>query len=577
MLNKKIADHYTKKSLQQSTRRKNIRTLVISLTAIIIINFLASHFFERIDLTAEKRYTLTNATRNLLRELDDYVYFRVYLEGEFPAGFTRLRNQTREMLDEFSAYSDFVQFEFINPTKKGNSEATEETYQMLFRKGLEPTQLQVEEDDATSQQIIFPGALVSYGDKEIAVSLLQEQLGSASENVINNSTQALEYNLATAIYKLTLTSKPKIAFSKGNGELQDRYLADIRSELENFYEVDNVNIKGDITALDAFETLIVAQPMEEFTEQDKFVIDQFIMNGGSVFWAVDPVFASMDSLQTAPETLAMAWPLNLDDMLFNYGARLNTDLVMDMQSVPIPITTGYVGNQPQISMVPWYYFPLAVPASKHPVVKNLNPVRTEFVSTLDTVGDTRIKKTLLLQSSPYSRKLQTPARISFDIMEQQPDESLYREGPQSLGVVLEGEFESVFKNRIVPVSELPDDFQKKDISKPTKMIVVADGDILRNQFDRQGEPLPLGFDRFLNETFGNADFVMNAINYLNDDMGIMEARTREIRIRQLDRNRINNDKLLIQFANLVLPVLMVFIFGAIRFYWRKRKFNKKII
>ncbi|MFP4288046.1 MAG: gliding motility-associated ABC transporter substrate-binding protein GldG [Bacteroidales bacterium] len=577
MPNKKKADENNKTTRKQSTRRQNIRSLIISLAAIIIINFSGSHFFERIDLTAEKRYTLTNATRNLLRELDDYVYFRVYLEGDFPAGFTRLRNQTREMLDEFSAYSDYVQFEFINPTKKGDSEATEETYQMLFRKGLQPTQLQVEADDATSQQIIFPGAVVSYGDKEIGVSLLQEQLGSASENVINNSAQALEYNLATAIYKLTLTHKPKIAFSKGNGELQDRYLADIKRELDNFYELDDVIIQGDISALDPFQTLIVAQPMQEFTEQDKFVIDQFIMNGGSVLWAIDPVFASMDSLQMAPETLAMAWPLNLDDMLFNYGARLNTNLVMDMQSVPIPITTGYVGNQPQISMVPWFYFPLAVPASAHPVVKNLNPVRTEFVSTLDTVGDPGIKKTLLLQSSPYSRVLQTPARISFDIMEQQPDESLYREGPQPLGVVLEGKFESVFKNRIVPVTNLPTDFQKRDVSQPAKMIVVADGDILRNQFDRQGEPLPLGFDRFLNETFGNADFVMNAINYLNDDMGIMEARTREIRIRQLDRNRINEDKLLIQFTNIALPVLLVFIFGAVRFYWRKRRFNKKIV
>ncbi len=577
MPNTKKTGENSKTSRKKSTRKQNIKSLVISLAAIVVINFAGSHFFERIDLTAEKRYTLTDATRNLLHELDDYVYFKVYLEGEFPAGFTRLRNQTREMLDEFSAYSDYVQFEFINPTKEGDREATEETYQMLFSKGLDPTQLQVEEDDATSQQIVFPGALVNYGDKEIAVSLLQEQFGSPSENVLNNSAQALEYNLATAIYKLTLSSKPTVAFTKGNGELDDRYLSSIKGELENFYDVENVVIGGDISALDPVQTLVVAQPMQEFSEQDKFVIDQFIMNGGSVLWAVDPVFASMDSLQTAPETLAMAWPLNLDDMLFRYGARLNTDLIMDMQSVPIPITTGYVGNRPQISMVPWFYFPLAVSASEHPVVKNLNPVRTEFVSSLDTVGDINIKKTMLLQSSPYSRILQTPARISFDIMEQQPDESLYREGPQSLAVVLEGKFESVFKNRIVPISNLPAGFQKKETSEPTRMIVVADGDILRNQFDSQGEPLPLGYDRFLNETFGNADFVMNAINYLNDDTGIMEARTREISIRQLDKNRINNDKLLIQFTNLALPVLLVFIFGAIRFYWRKRRFNKKIV
>jgi len=281
----------------------------------VAVNMIGSRYFKRIDLTSERRFTLTDATRDLLRDLDDIVYFRIYLEGDFPAGFRRLRNQTREMLDEFRAYSDFIQYEFINPTIKGDWERTEENYRMLARKGLQPTQVQVTAEDASSQQIIFPGALVSFRGREVPLSLLQDQLGLPSEEVLNNSAQALEYNLATTIHKLTVTDKPRVAFHIGNDELELRYVADITFELEDFYDVDRLRINGDIKALQDVSTLIIAQPMREFSEADKFVIDQFIMNGGSVLWLIDPVYASMDSLQIAPETLGMPWPLNLDDML----------------------------------------------------------------------------------------------------------------------------------------------------------------------------------------------------------------------------------------------------------------------
>ncbi len=560
-----------------NVRRHNVISLLVSLLVMLAVNLIGSQYFTRIDLTTEKRFTLTDATREMLRELDDIVYFRVYLEGDFPAGFRRLRNQTREMLDEFRAYSDFIQYEFINPTVKGDWDRTEENYQMLASKGLQPTQLQVTAEDASSQQIIFPGLLASYKGREIPLSLLQDQMGMSSEDVLNNSAQALEYNLATTIHKLTVTDKPRVAFLEGNGELDLRYVADITFELEDFYDVDRIAIHADATVLEDISTLIIAQPMNEFTESDKFVIDQFVMNGGSALWLVDPVYASMDSLQVAPETIGMPWSLNLDDMLFRYGVRLNTDLVMDLQSVPIPITTGMVGDRPQISLVPWFYFPLVRPASDHPVVRNLNAVRTEFVSTLDTVGSEDIRKTILLETSPYTRILETPVRISFDIMQQQVDESRYRDGSRPVAVLLEGNFESVFRNRRIPDVVLPENFSFRERGEETRMIVVSDGDVIRNQFDQQGQPLPLGFDRFLNETFGNRDFILNAVNYLNDDRGILEARAREISIRTLDKNIVNRNRLAIQVINVGVPVLLVLIFGSLRFYLRKRKYNKKIV
>ncbi|TVQ06724.1 MAG: gliding motility-associated ABC transporter substrate-binding protein GldG [Bacteroidetes bacterium] len=560
-----------------NVRSTNVKSLLFSLVIIIALNMIGSRYFVRLDLTSEKRFTLTPATRLLLSELDDYVHFQVYLEGDFPAGFKRLRNQTREMLDELRAWSDFVTYEFINPTIAGDWERTEENYSMLVRKGLQPTQLQVTREDASSQQIIFPGAIARYRGREVSISLLQEQMGMSSENVINNSTQALEFNLASAIHKLTLEQKPRVAFLEGNGELEYRYVADVTFSLEDFYEVDRVVINGNPRALTGVSTLVVAQPLEGFTEQDKFVIDQFVMHGGSVLWLVDPVFASMDSLQMAPETLGMAWPLNLDDMLFRYGVRLNADLIMDMQSAPIPITTGFMGDRPQISMIPWFYFPLVMPASNHPMVRNLNAVRTEFVSTIDTVAAEGIEKTFLLQSSPYTRVVQTPARISFDIMERSVDERMYRDGPKPVAVLLEGEFSSLYTNRRSPLTELPAGFQRRDKGERTAMIVVSDGDIIRNQFDNRGQPLPLGYDRFLEETFGNADFILNAINYLNDDRGIMESRAREVRLRVLDRSRVNQHKFKLQLLNVALPVVLLLLFGFLRFYIRKRKYSKRIV
>lgn len=559
----------------RQVRRKNIIQLLAALAIVAAFNLLGSVFFARFDLTSEKRYTLTRGTRQMLSELDDIVYFRIYLAGNLPPGFRRLANQTREMLDEFRAYSDNIQYEFINPSGAADARQVQEFHRQLMRQGLEPTQVQVRAGDATSQQVIFPGALVIYRGQEVPLSLLQDHLGLSPEAILNNSAQALEYNLVNVIRQLTLRQRPRIAFTEGQGEIPLPYVADITQSLQEFYEVERVALEGDYRDLMPFRTLIVAKPQRPFSEQNKFILDQFVMNGGSILWLTDPVHITMDSLQPPDfETLAMARSLNLEDLFFRYGVRKNTDLLMDLQAAPIPVTTGMIGTRPQISLLPWHYFPLLNPADQHPVVRNLNMIRSEFVSSIDTVGSERIRKSILLTTSPYTRVVATPAQVSLEILQQAVDERLFAGPARPVAVLLEGSFESVFRNRPNPGAILEPGLQRLEEGLPARMIMVADGDIIKNQVDRQGQPLPLGFDRFTNQTFGNKDFILNAVDYLTDDTGIMEARAREIRLRMLDRARVNRNRLEIQLVNTLIPVLLVVFFGVIRAMWRKRRYTR---
>lgn len=556
----------------RSTRRNNIIQLASSLLIVVALNIISSFVFTRFDLTAEKRYSISKATKKMIRELDDIVFVQVYLEGEFPAGFKRLRNATREILDEFRAYSDNIQYEFINPSDVEKGTNVEETYRMLIEKGLSPTNVQFRTEDANSQQIIFPGAIVKYKQRERPVQLLKDQLGMGAESVINNSIQSLEFNLAAAINGLSQAVKPKIAFIDSYGCLDQNQVVDISVELSDFYNVLRVPLNNKLNSLEGVKTIIIAKPQQAFEEKDKFIIDQFIMNGGNVLWLIDPVFASMDSLQKTDETLGVSQYLNLDDMLFNYGVRLNSNLLMDLKAVPIPITTGYVGNRPQMSMLPWYFFPMVTPISSHPIVKNLNAIKTEFISSIDTVRADGVTKTMLLHTSPYTRVVRTPARISLDIMKTQPDERLYNQPSVPFAVLLEGSFESVFSNRIASEIVESQEIGFKESSKAAKMIVVADGDIIKNQLGQGGRPLPLGYDRYTGQTYGNKEFILNAVNYLTDDSGLMEARSKDIQLRLLDKTRIDKNRISIQLLNLLLPVILVVVFGVLRHMSRKKRY-----
>ncbi|HNW76699.1 MAG TPA: gliding motility-associated ABC transporter substrate-binding protein GldG [Bacteroidales bacterium] len=578
------------KSEKRNIKRSNIGWLLLGVAAILLLNIISSFVFTRFDLTAEKRYSLSPATRDLLKKTDDIVFFKVYLEGDLPPGFRRLANETREMLDEFRAYNSDIQFEFVNPSENPKASERNEVYKQLVEQGLQPTDLRLNQKGESRQLIIFPGAIVSYKGREVPVQLLMSQLNVNSEKVLNNSIQALEYNLASAIEKLTTKIKPAVAIIEGQGELSKAETIDLEQSMLEYYQVDRVTIGQQINSLairlkgdtvheplvNKYKAIIIDKPVKPFDEKDKFLIDQFIMRGGRVLWLIDPVFASMDSLEKYNTTMGIANDINLEDMLFSYGVRLSTSLVMDLYSLKIPLTTGMIGNQPQIEFFPWYFFPLATPVQGHPIVNGLNAIKTEFVSVADTVEVPGIKKTILLTTSPYSRTVNVPALIDLQILSKEPDREQFSQGPQPVAVLLEGSFTSAFQFRIPPELAQNQALGFREKSKPTKMVVIADGDVAKNQFHyRDGYPLPLGFDQYTRETFGNKDLLMNVMNYLTDDSGLISVRSRELKLRQLDTARLTDEKIYWQLLNIFGPLLIIGIFGFVKLWIRRRKYAPK--
>ncbi len=572
---------------KKNIKRGNITALILGVAIVILVNIIAAFVFTRIDLTTEKRYSLSPATKKLLKKLDDIVFFKIYLAGDLPPGFQRLSNETKEMLDEFRAYSDNIQYEFVNPSSYPSDKDRNDAYRLLVERGLQPTDLRVTKKGASSQLIIFPGAMVSYHGKEVPVQLLMAQLQEDPNKVLNNSIQSLEYNLASAIKNLTTAIKPRVAIIEGQGELDQLETLDFQNALSEFYNVDRVTINSKISSLairiksdsahdallNKYRAIIIAKPTKPFEERDKFLIDQFIMRGGKVLWLIDPVFASMDSLQKYSTTMGIPNDINLEDMLFNYGVRLNINLVQDMNALPIPVKTGQVGNQPQFDFFKWYFFPVLTPSVKHPIVNGLNAIKTEFLSTLDTVTAPGITKTILLESSPYSRTVNAPALIDLEILKKQPNERMFNKGPLPVAVLLEGKFTSSYLYRIPPDLAGNASLGFKPTSKKTKMIVIADGDLVKNQFHySKGFPMPLGYDQYTKQTFGNKDLVMNAVNFLCDDSGLISVRSRELKLRMLDTARVAKQRLFWQLLNILLPILLIAGFGLVKYRLRKRAF-----
>ena len=573
-------------------RKQNIIQLLAGIAIIVLLNIIASYVFTRIDLTSEKRYTLSESTKSLLDNLEDIVYFQVYLDGEFPAGFKRLKNSTRELLDEFRAYSENIEYEFINPSESDDPNVNNSTYQLLVERGLKPTDLQINTGDGMKKQIIFPGAIVSYQNNESPVELLRSQLGIPPEEVLNNSIESLEFNLASVIKRITTAAKPKVAFIIGHGELGELETTDIAASLSAYYILERVKIDGQISSLterdqydstsisirNSFDAIVIAQPDSVFSEKDKFIIDQFIMRGGKVLWLIDPVRTSMDSLQTSDATVAVFNTLNLDDQLFNYGVRLNGNLIMDLNALPIPLTTGNVAGQPQIEFFPWYYFPVLTPTSKHPVINNLNAIKTEFISSLDTIKTPGVKKEYLLWTSPYSKVSNVPVYINLNILSDQPRQEEFNMPPQPVAVLLEGNFESLYQNRVPPTIMYSKEIGFIGKSAPTSMIVISDGDIIKNQLHySKGYPLPLGYDQYTGQTFGNKELILNALNYLTDGPGLISIRSRDLKLRLLDMTRVNDNKLFWQLFNVLLPIVIIIAFGIFITWFRKRKYTKPLV
>ncbi len=578
---------------RKSLKKNQIVSFLITVLIVLVLNVIGSFVFTRFDLTSEKRYTLSPTTKEILGNLNDYVYFKVYLEGDFPAGFKKLRRETKEMLDEFRAYTKYVDYEFINPSESADANERNDIYKQLYQAGLNPTDMVVKNSDGSSKQmVIWPGALVSYRNKtEIPIDLLENQLGQSSEEALNASMQNLEFRLIDAVKKVTRLQKPTIAFVQGHGELEVKDVYDIVQTFGQNYNVDSVTIGGkidalidrtqhedrDVKAFPRYDAIIIAKPTQPFDERDKFLIDQYIMHGGKVLWLVEPVYATMDSLQSQESTIGMEQDLNLDDMLFKYGVRLNRDLLLDLTCAALPIRTGQVAGQAQLEFFRWYYFPLLQAASDHPMVRHMNAIKADFVSSVDaTTSAGGIEQIPLLKTSDYTKVSGAPVFISLAMLRQAPDKRMFNSKGKDVAYLLKGSFPSLYANRIPQeiVDDQATDFMEE--SKPTAMIVVADGDIIRNQIDiRTRKPLPLGFDQYTQNTYANKEFIENAISYLVDGEGLIDIRSRELKVRLLDMTKINQERTKWQVINTLIPIVLIIGLGFVMAFIRKKKYSKK--
>ena len=562
----------------------------IHIIILILINVIASFLYFRIDLTQENKHSIDDATKDLLSQVDDILYIKVYLDGDFPAGFEQLKNASNNLLEEFSDYSDFIEFEFINPSDRDEA-SKNKLYKQLIDQGLKPTNLEIRQKDGTSQKIIFPGAVINYKNKNTSLNLLLNQFGARPEISLNNSIENLEFEFSKSIFKLINDRSKKIAFLSGNGQLDDHYLSDInnslgttRNSLSEFFSVEffnlkeyeldennNPNLNKQLAKIQEFDALIIAKPTIPFNELDKFVLDQYVMNNGKVLWLIDGVAMDMDSLKTTSSySTALPLSLNLDDIMFKFGIRINSDLIMDMQSDQIPIVVGQNGDTPQRKLFPWVYNPLFIAKLKHPIVKNLDAIKSSFVSTIDTVKSLGIRKTPLLFCSPYSKVVKSPHRVSLNILNSEPNIKGFQTKDKISAILLEGKFNSVFENRLTPTSSI----KYNNISGENKMIVISDGDIIKNHVNSNGLSYPLGYNHFNKSQYnGNKDFIINCMHFLLGNEDLININSKQYTIRLLDRNKIIDDKLKWQLINLLLPLIIISLLYFSLSFIRKKKYQ----
>lgn len=567
---------------RKALKRKHLLQLGITLVLVVVVSLLAEIKFFRIDLTTEKKHTLSQPSRRMLRELDDVVYVKVYLDGELPAEFVNFRKAIRELMDEFQAYGgEKLQYEFINLYDEPDENIRNRMIGELYDRGLNVTNIQVRDSEGgSSTRMIFPGAIIAYGAFELPVNLLKNNPTLSHELNLNNSIQTLEYEFARAIHSLTMEEVPRIAFIEGHGELDSLQTHSLMDELKNFFQVDRGYISGNVEALLNYQALIIARPEHPFNEADKFAIDQYIMQGGKVLFFLDPVHPFADSL-SAGTTVALANQVGLEDLLFKYGVRINYNLVADLQCNYVPVNTAPVGEQASFTMMAWVYHPLLAGPATHPVTRGLNYVKSQFASSLDTLSGNsgQVKKTVLLATSQASRKRDVPLYISMEEVTVQPDPALYNAANLPIGVLLEGNFESFYLNYPVPDGVYPSDWKLIPHGQPSSIFVLTDGDIAANEVQyEQGafRAQPLGYDRYTQQTFGNRDFIMNIVNYMTDETGLMELRSREFKLRLLNKELLAQKSQLLKWKliNTLLPLLLVMITGLVIQLVRRRRYAR---
>ena len=554
---------------------KKNKTLIYILAVIIgliIVNVISNNIYKRFDLTKDKRYTLSKVSKSLVEDLDAPLVIDVFLEGDFPSEFRLLRTEVRQLIEEFQLQSDQIFINYINPIE--DETTRERNIQELTKSGLEPY---INTDNSTgkvTQEIIFPWAFASYKDQTVKIPLLKRSITEDLPTQINNSVQSLEYAFADAFNKLVKEKSKKIAILKGNGELGDIYIQDFLKTVQPYYNLapftlDSVatNLEGTLKNLESYDLIVAAKPSEAFTENEKLVLDQYTMNGGKSLWLTEAVIMDKDSLYNdSGSSVSIMRDLNLKDFFFKYGFRINPSLVKDLYSAPIMLAIGE-GSQTQMQPIQWQYSPLAKSNSENAITKNINLVKYDFASPIDTLKN-GVKKTILLQSSPQSKLEGALKTISLADVTKSPDEASYNKGPQNLAVLLEGEFTSVYEKRILPTKIKG--FKSK--SSPTKMVIISDGDVIKNEVIRN-RPQELGFDQLTGKAFGNKEFLLNTVNYLLDDTGLINIRAKEINIAFLDSDKIKESKGTWQLVNIALPLALLAVFGFAFNYFRKRKYT----
>lgn len=561
--------------MKPSTKH-NLKTLGITIFILVVLNVLGTIFFHRFDLTKDKRYTLSPTSLGILKQVKNPLSIKIYMEGDLPADFRRLQQETKQLLEEFQAYNSNIVFEFVDPLE--NSDESDELTKSLFQKGLTPINITVDDKGKQSQAMVFPWAVAVYNNKEVNIPLLKNIMGASTTQKVIGSIQHLEYSIADAINKVTKDKQKKVAIIKGNGELRERHIANMLKQIHESYLIgpftlDSVskNPSGTLSELKKYDLAIIAKPTEKFSDEEKEVLDQFIMNGGKTLWLIDQTAADMDSLYNdMGATLAYPRDLNLNDMFFKYGFRINPDLIKDEQGSPIKLATGEQGSATQYQDFIWKFAPQVYPTSQHPIVKNLGGIKFDFANPIDTLKN-GIKKTVLLQSSQYSKTIGTPTEVNLNMVtEKTTPQDYLNKGNKPLAVLLEGSFHSAFENRVLPFKD--NSFTAQ--GKPNKMIVVADGDIARNQLDKNMMPVELGYDQRTGQLYDNKDFIMNCINYLLDDTGLINIRSKDVELPLLDKEKVYESYTLTQFITIGVPILILLIFGLVFTFIRKKKYSK---
>lgn len=596
-------------------RKSDIKALSITIVVLIVVNIIGNYIFKRFDLTHDQRYTLSETSLGIIKNAGEPLIVDVYLDGQFPGEFKKLQTETQQLLEEFKAYNSNIVFNFVNPLddSDGSEQAKRDLIYKLYRlnnpvpspkieaeikasinkvtnldeaivnsfqgNGMTPASVTVEDKGKQSEEVIFPWAIATYGSRSVKIPLLKNFMGASTAEKVNGSVQHLEYAFANAFNTVINAKEKKIAVIKGNGEMPDQLMADfIKNVRENYYigtfTLDSVAQKPNesLEYLKKYDLAVIAKPTEKFTDEEKEVLDQFILSGGKTIWLIDQVNMEMDSLYNdMGATLAFPRELGLNDMLFKYGVRINPKLVKDLMATPIAVATGEQGSAAQYTQYPWFYSPLVYPSSKHPIVSNLDGIKFEFANGIDTLKN-GIRKTILLQSSPYSKLIGAPVQVNLDMVTERPEQSEFTgKGNIPVAVLLEGKFHSVYENRVLPFADKSFIPQAK---KENKMIVISDGDVIKNDLDKNFQPMELGYDKWTNKLYGNKEFMMNCVNYLLDDSGLINIRNKQVNLPILDKEKVYANYTVSQFITVGLPIVILAVFGLVFVLLRKRKYAR---